>query len=62
MPNFAVVFAIALWSSAALPLLNGFVGEFTILSGAFQANVYWAALASLGVVLAAAYLLWLSSG
>ncbi len=59
MPNFAVVFAIALWSSAALPLLNGFVGEFTILSGAFQANVYWAALASLGVVLAAAYLLWL---
>jgi NADH-quinone oxidoreductase subunit M len=59
MPNFAVVFAIALWSSAALPLLNGFVGEFTILSGAFQANVIWAALASLGVVLAAAYLLWL---
>jgi len=59
IPNFAVVFAIALWSSAALPLLNGFVGEFTILSGAFQANVIWAALASLGVVLAAAYLLWL---
>ncbi len=59
MPNFAVVFAIALWSSAALPLLNGFVGEFTILSGAFQANVIWAALASLGVVLSAAYLLWL---
>jgi NADH-quinone oxidoreductase subunit M len=59
MPNFAVVFAIALWSSAALPLLNGFVGEFTILSGAFQANPIWAALASLGVVLAAAYLLWL---
>jgi NADH-quinone oxidoreductase subunit M len=59
MPNFAVVFAIALWSSAALPLLNGFVGEFTILSGAFQANVIWAAIASLGVILAAAYLLWL---
>ena len=59
IPNFAVVFAIALWSSAALPLLNGFVGEFTILSGAFQANVIWAALASPGVVLAAAYLLWL---
>jgi NADH-quinone oxidoreductase subunit M len=59
MPNFAVVFAIALWSSAALPLLNGFVGEFTILSGAFEANPAWAAMASLGVVLAAGYLLWL---
>ena len=59
MPNFAVVFAIAMWSSAALPLLNGFIGEFTILSGAFQANKLWAMLASLGVILAAAYLLWL---
>ncbi len=59
MPNFAVVFAIAMWSSAALPLLNGFIGEFTILSGAFQANKLWAVLASLGVIFAAAYLLWL---
>jgi NADH-quinone oxidoreductase subunit M len=59
MPNFAIVFAIAMWSSAALPLLNGFIGEFTILSGAFVANMTWAVLASLGVVLAAAYLLWL---
>jgi len=59
MPNFAVVFAIAMWSSAALPLLNGFIGEFTILSGAFAANKLWAALAAVGVILAAAYLLWL---
>jgi NADH-quinone oxidoreductase subunit M len=59
MPNYAVVFAIALWSSAALPLLNGFIGEFTILSGAFEANRIYAVLASLGVILAAAYLLWL---
>jgi NADH-quinone oxidoreductase subunit M len=42
-----------------LPLLNGFVGEFAILQGAFTANWRWAAWAVPGVVLAAAYLLWL---
>jgi NADH-quinone oxidoreductase subunit M len=46
-------------SSLGLPLLNGFVGEFTILQAAFMANPYWAAWAVPGVVLAAAYLLWL---
>jgi NADH-quinone oxidoreductase subunit M len=46
-------------SSMGLPLLNGFVGEFTILQGAFTANWRWAAWAAPGVVLAAAYLLWL---
>jgi NADH-quinone oxidoreductase subunit M len=59
MPNFAFVFAFAMLSSVGLPLLNGFVGEFTILAGAFQANRLWAALAVLGVVFGAAYLLWL---
>src|SRR5207248_4683426 len=59
MPNFAVVFAIAMLSSAGLPLLNGFVGEFTILQGVFEANRIWAAFAVTGVVLGAAYLLWL---
>ncbi len=59
MPNYAVVFAIAMLSSAGLPLLNGFIGEFTILSGAFQVNRIWAACAVLGIVLGAAYLLWL---
>ena len=59
MPKFAVVFAIAMLSSAGLPLLNGFVGEFTILQGAFEANRAWAAFAVTGVVLGAAYLLWL---
>jgi NADH-quinone oxidoreductase subunit M len=59
VPNIALVFAIAMWSSAALPLLNGFIGEFTILSGVFAARPIWAVLASLGMVLAAAYLLWL---
>ncbi len=46
-------------SSAGLPLLNGFVGEFTILQGAFEANRAWAAFAVTGVILGAAYLLWL---
>jgi NADH-quinone oxidoreductase subunit M len=58
-PNFAKVFAFAMLSSAGLPLLNGFVGEFTILQGAFETNRAWAALAVPGVVLGAAYLLWL---
>jgi NADH-quinone oxidoreductase subunit M len=59
MPMYAVVFAIAMLSSAGLPLLNGFVGEFTILQGAFEANRIWAACAVLGVIFGAAYLLWL---
>jgi NADH-quinone oxidoreductase subunit M len=59
MPNFAKVFAFAMLSSAGMPLLNGFVGEFTILQGAFEADRMWAALAVPGVVLGAAYLLWL---
>ena len=42
-----------------LPLLNGFVGEFMILQGAFAANRVWAYWAVTGVVLGAAYLLWL---
>jgi NADH-quinone oxidoreductase subunit M len=59
MPKYAVVFAIAMFSSAGLPLLNGFIGEFTILQGVFQQNRLWCALAASGIVLGAAYLLWL---
>ncbi|MBX9640646.1 MAG: NADH-quinone oxidoreductase subunit M, partial [Mycobacteriaceae bacterium] len=59
MPRYATVFAIAMLSSAGLPLLNGFIGEFTILAGAFEANRTWAAFAVFGIVLGAAYLLWL---
>jgi len=59
MPRYATVFAIAMLSSAGLPLLNGFIGEFTILQGAFEANRIWAAFAATGVILGAAYLLWL---
>jgi NADH-quinone oxidoreductase subunit M len=56
---YSVVFAIAMLRSAGLPLLNGFVGEFTILQGAFEANRAWAACAVLGVIFGAAYLFWL---
>jgi len=59
MPVYATITMIMFLSSMGLPLLNGFVGEFTILQGAFTANWKWAAWAAPGVILAAAYLLWL---
>jgi NADH-quinone oxidoreductase subunit M len=59
MPIYATLAMIMFLASMGLPLLNGFVGEFTILQGAFTANWRWAAWAAPGVVLAAAYLLWL---
>jgi NADH-quinone oxidoreductase subunit M len=59
MPNFAAIYLIATLSSLGLPLLNGFIGEFTILSGVFQVSLRWTAWAVIGIVLGAAYLLWL---
>jgi len=59
MPIYAMLFMVILLASIGLPLLNGFVGEFTILTGAFLADWRWAAWASLGVILGAAYMLWL---
>src|SRR6267143_161630 len=59
MPNFAAIYLIISLGSLGMPLLNGFIGEFTILQGAFQVSKAWAAWGSLGVVLGAAYLLWL---
>ncbi len=59
MPVYAMLFMVILLASIGLPLLNGFVGEFTILVGAFLANWRWAAFAVIGVVLGAAYMLWL---
>ncbi len=59
MPVYATITMIMFLSSMGLPLLNGFVGEFTILQGAFMENKMWAAWAVSGVILAAAYLLWL---
>jgi NADH-quinone oxidoreductase subunit M len=57
-PVFAGFFLVVALSSLALPGLNGFVGEFPILLGAFQTHRVAAVLASFGAVLAALYLLW----
>ena len=46
-------------SSIGLPLLNGFIGEFTIMMGALQENIWWAVFGGAGIVLGAAYMLWL---
>ncbi|HEV2116556.1 MAG TPA: NADH-quinone oxidoreductase subunit M [Terriglobales bacterium] len=59
MPIYAAITMIMFLSSMGLPLLNGFIGEFTILQGTFMENKLWAGLAVIGVILAAAYLLWL---
>jgi NADH-quinone oxidoreductase subunit M len=59
MPVYATYFLIMALSSMGLPLLNGFIGEFTILQGAFARNFWWAFSAATGIVLGAAYLLWL---
>jgi NADH-quinone oxidoreductase subunit M len=63
MPVFATFFLLAVLSSVGLPLLNGFVGEFLVLSGAFQSAVphamLFATLATSGVIWGAGYLLWM---
>jgi len=59
MPVFAIVFLIMTMSSIGLPLLNGFIGEFTIMMGALQEHLAWAVFAGSGIVLGAAYMLWL---
>ena len=59
MPLYASLFAIIALSSMGLPGLNGFIGEFLVLVGAFERNPIWAYWSVWGIVLAAAYLLWL---
>jgi NADH-quinone oxidoreductase subunit M len=59
MPVYATFTLVLFLASMGLPLLNGFIGEFLILQAAFLANPVWAYWAVLGVVLGAAYLLWL---
>jgi len=57
IPVWSAFFIIVVLASVGLPGLNGFVGEFAILVGAFQANPWWAVFATLGVIFAAWYLL-----
>ena len=59
MPVYATIFLIMTMSSIGLPLLNGFIGEFTIMMGALQVSLWWAVFGGAGIVLGAAYMLWL---
>ena len=59
MPIFVTLLAIFSFSSFGIPGTNGFVGEFLILVGAFEYNIIVAAIAIPGVLLAAAYMLWM---
>lgn len=59
MPLFAVFFLIITMSSIALPGTNGFIGEFLILLGSFQANKWLTVVATTGVIFGAVYMLWM---
>lgn len=59
MPMLAAFFLVVMLSSLGLPGLNGFVGEFLILLGAWRTNPVYAVFAATGVILAAIYLLWM---
>jgi NADH-quinone oxidoreductase subunit M len=59
MPVFTIIFLIAALSSMGMPPLNGFIGEITILQGAYQMSINWAVWGGVGIVLGAAYLIWL---
>ena len=59
MPKYAIVFMIFTLGAVGLPGTTGFIGEFLILMGTFQKSFITAVIASLGVILSAAYMLWL---
>ena len=59
MPAYALIFMVFMLASVGLPGTSGFVGEFLVLVGAFQANTWVALLAASGMVLGAAYMLYL---
>ena len=59
LPNMATFYVITALSLIGLPILNGFIGEFLVLSGSFGPHRKWAALATIGVILSAAYMLWM---
>jgi NADH-quinone oxidoreductase subunit M len=59
LPIFSAIFLVVTLSSIGLPGLNGFVGEFLILLGAFGVTPLWTAGAASGIVLGAIYMLWM---
>lgn len=59
MPVYATFFSFIMLSSVGLPLLNGFIGEFLVLSGAFRDRAVYGILGATGVIWSACYLLWM---
>jgi len=59
MPTYATFFLVVVLASVGLPLLNGFVGEFLVLAGAFQNRPVYGILGATGVIWSACYLLWM---
>ena len=59
MPIYATFFSFIVLSSIGLPMLNGFVGEFLVLSGAFRVRAIYGVLGATGVIWSACYLLWM---
>jgi len=58
MPIYASFFLLITLASIGLPLLNGFIGEYLVLTGSFQAKALWGILAASGVIWSACYMLW----
>jgi NADH-quinone oxidoreductase subunit M len=59
MPVYAALYLVIVLASGGLPLLNGFIGEFLVLSGTFEARAVFGILAATGVIWSAVYLLWM---
>jgi NADH-quinone oxidoreductase subunit M len=59
MPIYTAVFLVAALSSMGMPPLNGFIGEVTVIRGVYEMSFWWALSCGIGIVLGAAYLLWL---
>lgn len=58
-PWLSTIFLITSLASIGLPTLNNFIGEFLVLQGSAYVNIYWTAIAAIGVILSACYMLWL---
>ncbi|MGA7521793.1 MAG: NADH-quinone oxidoreductase subunit M [Acidobacteriaceae bacterium] len=59
LPMLATLWVITSLALVGLPLLNGFIGEFLVLSGSFPVHPAWVGVATLGVILSASYMLWM---
>ena len=60
LPMLCTLWIVTTLALVGLPLMNGFVGEFLVLSGSFPVHPGWVSVATLGVILSAAYMLWMA--